>query len=168
MRLALLLALAALALPASAQSRFVEACAASPDLRTVQGLDADALCQCVAERTVALGIPAADLDRSIDFPASDPSTLPDDVRAVAEVASETTVACALAQQTDGADPSATAGAQTEAGTAASTSPAAAPAAAPAVVPVAEAPAPAGLRTGNGTAPVQTQKSGAGSAIRIVG
>lgn len=165
--LGLALLLAAVAAPASAQQRFVQACAASPDVAQVEGLDAAQLCSCVAERTVARGIPAADLDRSIDYSADGLATAPEEIRAVAAVAMESTVSCALAQE---------AGAAMAADGVAQAAPANSPPEVSVVtgepVPTA-APEPAptvysGLRTGDGTGSVRVESDGKGGPIRIIG
>ncbi|PAP76718.1 hypothetical protein [Rubrivirga marina] len=164
--LGLLVALAAVAAPASAQQRFVQACAASPDVQQVEGIDAGQLCGCVAERTIARGIPAADLDRSIEYSSADLASAPDEIRAVAEAAMEATVPCALAQA-----------GVTEAmmdGVAAASPAPEAPAASAVTgtpVPMPAEPAPtvySGLRTGDGTGSVRVEQEGKGGAIRILG
>ena len=160
----LLVALAVVAAPASAQQRFVQACAASPDVQQIDGLDAAQLCGCIAEETVARGIPAADLDRSIDYGPDDIATAPEEIRAVAEVATESTVGCALAQEVareayeDGV-----ADAASVTGSPETTAVTGVPAV-PQPVPTVDT----GLRTGDGTGSVRVEQEGKGGAIRIVG
>lgn len=162
----LLLVLAAVAAPASAQQRFVQACAASPEVNQIEGLDGAALCDCVAQRTLARGVAAADLDRSIDYSADALATAPDAIRTVAEVAMESTVTCALAMEA-GRDAMA-AGLAASAATAEPAAGAATGAPEPQPAP---GPAPtvySGLRTGDGTGTVRVEAEGKGGAIRIVG
>jgi hypothetical protein len=161
--LGLLLALAAVAAPASAQQRFVEACAASPDVQQLDGVDGPELCRCVAERTVARGIPAADLDRSIDYSADALATAPEEIRAVAAVAMESTVSCALGQQA-GAEATAVADVPSSPESPDAEAAPAALAPTPATPPV----VPTGLRTGDGTRAVRVEQEGKGGVIRIVG
>ena len=194
MRLALALSLVALAAaPASAQSRFVEACTASPDLEAAEGIDGPALCECAAEGAIARGVLPADLDRSVEALA-DPEAAAH-LEAVSTLVREATVACGVQQlygdaayETDEAgqpvlqrayaesfDPSVPAVLQTgparlgepvEVGAAGAPVPAAT-VGAPAVGAPASV-APGGVRVGYGRAPVRTEQSGAGAAIRIVG
>ena len=191
MRLAFALALLVLAsAPVSAQDRFIEACAASPDIQNAEGIDGPALCQCVAESTVARGALPADLDRSVDTPADELSELPDELQAVSALIAESTVSCAAAQfgmgAGDGQMESAGAGSFDPSVSAAATAGLPAglasallgeavegempygPEAGP--VPAAGVPValPTGLSTGNGRGRVLTEQAGRGSPIRIVG
>lgn len=142
---------AMVAVPASAQARFVQACTASPEIAQIDGLDGGALCQCVAARTTERGIPAADLDRSIDYSAEGLQTAPQEIQAVARVAMESTASCAhdvYGKPQDGVAQQAPPGTGGPARLAPAT--------------------PVGIRTGSGAAPVRTEQSGRGAAVRIRG
>ena len=147
----LLALFAVIAAPASAQARFVQACAASPEIAQIEGLDGGALCQCIAARSIGRGIPAGDLDRSIDYSAEGIQSAPPEIRAVARVAMESTASCAhdvYGQQREGVAQQAT---PTAGG----------PARPPAALPV-------GIRTGDGGSPVRAEQAGRGAAVRIRG
>ena len=147
----LLALFAVIAAPASAQARFVQACAASPEIAQIEGLDGGALCQCIAARSIERGVPATDLDRSIDYSSEGLQAAPPEIQVVARVAMESTASCAhdvYGQPREGVAQQAS---PTTGG----------PARSPAAPPV-------GIRTGDGGAPVRAEQSGRGAAVRIRG
>lgn len=156
--LGLVLLLAASSVPAAAQARFLEACSASPDIQEIEGLDGSQLCACVAERVRARGVAGDVLDQSIAYTSREQlADAPPEIQAAAEVAMESTVSCALAQ---------------EAGEGAIAASAAAPApdataGAPVAPPAPRAVLPAGFRTGDGRPVGRAVQQGKGGVIRIV-
>ncbi|WP_420454606.1 hypothetical protein [Rubrivirga sp.] len=170
MRLVLLVLLLA-AGPASAQSRLYSSCmtSAEGDGALPPGV-AEALCACLETRALAAGETAASIDRYLAFAEgldADPSGVdvaedpPGWATETSSALREGMAACVLDVQqrayAESHDPDVPAVVSTGAPGAGVAAPA----------PPRPAP-PAGLRTGDGTAPVQTQQTGKGAAVRIVG
>ncbi|MEM1117973.1 MAG: hypothetical protein AAF845_16585 [Bacteroidota bacterium] len=174
--LAVAFLLLGLAVPASAQSRYVEACvASSADEPSLDRAGAETLCACSADRALSNGLAAARLDALVDY--ADPEAgydldlegAPEAVQETALIVVGSLMECLLTQgMEEMVEAFATAASE---GMSASSEPvstkpktgetASTPASAPAVAPR------SGIRTGNGTGTVLSTQQGSGAAVRIV-
>ena len=162
-----------LAAPAHAQSAFVEACQVS------QATPDGDPCGCGVARALGDGMSGVEIDALVPFTAADrlwaPGVPPTFSRAVGTLSGHVWD-CAVAASADGERPERQVGVEDPALTMAKGgTPATAPPDAPltpeaiaAEAVRAAAPLPIGLRTGNGTDPVQARQQGKGAPIRIVG
>lgn len=173
LRLALL-SLVVAAAPAAAQSQFIASCMTSAGqsegaLTPEQNRQ---ICECSAAQAMSAGVDAGQLDGMVTYVdesgSLDLDGAPDEIQQAGATVMSSTLGCAL-QIGMAAMMTEMAGGITEAlaEPGAATTTVAADPAAP-VAPPPPAVLPTGLRTGNGTGPVRTQRSGTGSAIRITG
>lgn len=170
MRLALFVLFLASSVAPHAQARFQAMCASN---YPASDIDYDAVCACAVDRVLALGGTPANLDAVVDFMASgaDLEDVPDEVVATSNAATAAVYACRSDAGIGGASDAALQARLSPApdleGVAQSAGDVPMTPEALAAEVSGQAALPPGIRTGNGTAPVQARQEGKGSAIRIL-